>query len=48
MSISEFREKLTSDSFVTAAGTIASYLAILVVMFVLLFIVPYLVFQFLF
>jgi hypothetical protein len=48
MSLSDLRETLTSDSFITAAGTIASYSAILVVMFVLLFVVPYLVFQFLF
>ena len=46
MSVSEFTEKLRSDSFVTAAGTIASYTVILVFMFVLLFVVPYLLFQF--
>jgi hypothetical protein len=46
MSVSEFAEKLRSDSFVTAFGTIASYTVILVFMFVLLFVVPYLIFQF--
>jgi hypothetical protein len=46
MSVSEFREKLTSDSFVTAASTVASYTVILVLMFVVLFVVPYLLFQF--
>lgn len=46
MSVSEFTEKLRSDSFVTAAGTIASYTVILLVMFVLLFVLPYLLFQF--
>ena len=46
MSVSEFREKMTSDSFVTAAGTIASYTVILLTMFVVLFVVPYLLFAF--
>jgi hypothetical protein len=46
MSVSEFRERLTSDSFVTAAGTVASYTVILVLMFVVLFVLPYLLFAF--
>ena len=46
MSASEFTEKLRSDSFVTAASTIASYTVILLAMFVVLFVVPYLLFAF--
>lgn len=40
-------QDLTHPTFKTAVGTFVSYGAILVVMFVLLFVVPYAVFQFL-
>jgi hypothetical protein len=44
MSASDLRDRFDHPSWFTAAGTALSYGAILLVMFALLFVVPFLVF----
>ena len=44
MSASDLGDRFDHPSFITVAGTAVSYIAILLVMFAVLFVLPYLVF----
>lgn len=44
MSASDLRDRFDHPSFTTVAGTAVSYIAILLVMFAVLFVLPFLVF----